>query len=414
MKINNEKINTVPVVSESVLNMYKIDGQDHVSYEHYLKSKELFESKIDNSEIETKNENSLLETKNEILKQPEDEIAVYIVKALENDNIEIQRIGASLLKTAPENQRENLYILVYKKIIDGLNNKDVHIQRIAMNMIQFVPENIQEQLREIILEKIIGVFNSHNVDEWRIMAKKINLAPRKEQDNLRSIVYRKIIDALNQNDLRIQRLAAVMVRYAPTNKQAELEDIVREKFELAKRNGMFKEIARSPLYLRSEGKSDSTFSREVFAKTGSDTTLLLGKQFKDNLIFRHIEEPCFSAWRKAYESHNKWSMAGFDYVPIESVYSFRYDHESKWVNVASGILDLNLEEWYAFSGNTFRDDLDKQKSKILTVLKDLNIDHGHPNDSNFCLRFHRDKDGSVDISKMPRIYLIDFDKAVKL
>src|SRR3989344_1292106 len=331
---------------------------------------------INISEIETKNENLLLETKNKILKQPENKIATYIVKALEDDNIEIQRIGASLVENAPKDQREDLYILVHKKVIDGLNNKDVHIQRIAMNMIQFVPENMQEQLKEITLEKIIEVFNSHNVDEWRVMAKKINLVPHREQDNLRDIVY--------------------------------------EKFELAKRNGMFKEIVRSSLYLKSERKSDSTFSREVFAKTGSDTTLLLGKQFKDNLILRHIEEPCFSAWRKAYESHNNWSMAGFDYVPIEPVYSFRYDHESKLVNVASGVLDINLEEWHAFSGNTFRDDLDKQKSKILAVLKDLNIDHGHPNDSNFCLRFHRDKDGSVDISKVPRIYLIDFDKAVKL
>src|SRR3989338_9026426 len=318
MEINIEKINTNPITAERILGMYKIDRQDHVSYEHYLKSKKLFESKINNSEIETKNENLLLETENKI--------ATYIVKALEDDNIEIQRIGASLVENAPKDQREDLYILVHKKVIDGLNNKDVHIQRIAMNMIQFVPE----------------------------------------------------------------------------------------KFELAKRNGMFKEIVRSSLYLKSERKSDSTFSREVFAKTGSDTTLLLGKQFKDNLILRHIEEPCFSAWRKAYESHNNWSMAGFDYVPIEPVYSFRYDHESKLVNVASGVLDINLEEWHAFSGNTFRDDLDKQKSKILAVLKDLNIDHGHPNDSNFCLRFHRDKDGSVDISKVPRIYLIDFDKAVKL
>src|SRR3989344_5457682 len=223
MEINIEKINTNPITAERILGMYKIDRQDHVSYEHYLKSKKLFESKINNSEIETKNENLLLETKNKILKQPENKIATYIVKALEDENIE--------------------------------------------------------------------VFNSHNVDEWRVMAKKINLVPHREQDNLRDIVYEKIVDALNKNDLRIQRLAAVMVRYAPTSKQTELEHIVREKFELAKRNGMFKEIVRSSLYLKSERKSDSTFSREVFAKTGSDTTLLLGKQFKDNLILRHIEEP---------------------------------------------------------------------------------------------------------------------------
>ncbi|KKQ07760.1 MAG: hypothetical protein US18_C0008G0001 [Parcubacteria group bacterium GW2011_GWB1_36_5] len=50
MKINNEKINTNPAIPEGVLNMYKIDGQEYVSYEHYLKSKKLFESKIDHSE----------------------------------------------------------------------------------------------------------------------------------------------------------------------------------------------------------------------------------------------------------------------------------------------------------------------------------------------------------------------------
>src|SRR3990167_1862552 len=175
MEINIEKINTNPITAERILGMYKIDRQDHVSYEHYLKSKKLFESKINNSEI--------------------------------------QRIGASLVENAPKDQREDLYILVHKKVIDGLNNKDVHIQRIAMNMIQFVPENMQEQLKEITLEKIIEVFNSHNVDEWRVMAKKINLVPHREQDNLRDIVYEKIVDALNKNDLRIQRLAAVMVRY---------------------------------------------------------------------------------------------------------------------------------------------------------------------------------------------------------
>jgi len=50
MEINIEKINTNPITAERILGMYKIDRQDHVSYEHYLKSKKLFESKIDHSE----------------------------------------------------------------------------------------------------------------------------------------------------------------------------------------------------------------------------------------------------------------------------------------------------------------------------------------------------------------------------
>ncbi|MFA6523974.1 MAG: hypothetical protein WC264_01025 [Candidatus Paceibacterota bacterium] len=413
MKINNEKINTDPVVPESVLNMYKIDGQENVYYEHYVKSKRLFESKIDHSEICKEDESLIIKTRNEILRQPKDQIIFYIIRALENSNIEIQRIGASLIKNVPKEQRKDLSILVYKKVIDDLNNKNIQIQRIAMNMIQFIPEDKQEQLREIVLEKIIDAFNSSNVDEWRIMAKKINFAPNREQDNLHEIVYGKVIDALNQDDLRIQRLAAVMVRYAPTTKQVELENLVKDKFELAKREGKSKEIIESPLYMKSEEGRNSTFSREIFSKTGSETTLLLGKQFRDNLIFRHIEESSFLAWKNAYESHINWLKAGFDYVPIEPMYSFHYDHNNKLVNVASGVLDINLEEWYAFSGNTFKNDLDKQKNKILDVLTGLSINHGHPNDSNFCLRFYRDKKGKVDINKIPKIYLIDFDKATK-
>lgn len=34
--------------------------------------------------------------------------------------------------------------------------------------------------------------------------------------------------------------------------------------------------------------------------------------------------------------------------------------------------------------------------------------------ANFCLRFYRDENGNVDINKIPRIYLVDFDKAVEV
>ena len=44
--MNNEKINTDPAIPDGVLNMYKIDGRENVSYEHYVKSKRLFESKM--------------------------------------------------------------------------------------------------------------------------------------------------------------------------------------------------------------------------------------------------------------------------------------------------------------------------------------------------------------------------------
>ena len=413
MKINYEKSNTDVNISERVLNLYKIYGYESVAYKDYLKSRKIFESKITNSEIKQENQNLLARTKDEILTQSKDKITFFIMRALENDNIEIQRIGASFVQNAPEDQREKLGRIVVEKIINGLNSQDIQMQRIAINMIQFAPHDEKDQLREVVLQKIINVFNSDDVGKWIIMAKKIKEAPEKARDSLHEVVYNKIIEALSSDDIRIQRFAATAVQYAPKNKQAELASMVKVKFELAKQQGKFNETVESSLYIKSDGSKNSIFSHEVFSKTGSETTLLLGKQFKNNLIIRHVEEPCFSAWRKAYESYENWTAAGFDYVPIEPIYSFRYDIKNGLINVSSGVLDLNLEEWYAFSGNTFKEELNKQKNKILDVLTGLSINHGHPNDSNFCLRFHRDKKGNVDINNPPKIYLIDFDKAIK-
>ena len=43
-----------------------------------------------------------------------------VIKALESSDIEIQRIGASLVQNAPEEERKKLGILVHRKVIDGL------------------------------------------------------------------------------------------------------------------------------------------------------------------------------------------------------------------------------------------------------------------------------------------------------
>jgi len=413
MKMNYEKNRIEDGIPEHILNLYKIYGYNDVSYESYLKSKEAFESKISNHEIHQEKQNLLIRTRNEILAQPEENVTNSIIKAIESENIEVQRIGISLAQNAPEGQRDVLSKMVFEKILDGLNNPDIQIQRIAMNMVQFAPGDKKEQLREIVLQKIMEVFNSTDIDKQRIMAKKIKEAPVQAQDNIREMVYEKVVEAFENEDIRIQRLAALMVQYTPMNKQAELVKLTNSKFESAKQQKRFNEIIETPLYPRKPNNGDSNFSREIFSKTGSETTLLTGKQFKNNIIVKHMEEPCFSAWKKLYESHEDWVKAGFDYVPIEPIYSFNFDTKDRSINVASGVLDINLEEWYVFSGNVFREELDKQKNKIIEVLSNLNISHGHANDANFCLRFCRDEDGNANLDKTPRIFLIDFDKAVQ-
>ncbi|MFA6353321.1 MAG: hypothetical protein WCW93_00055 [Candidatus Paceibacterota bacterium] len=407
---NPEKIKPI---SQEILNMYKIDGYEDIDYKKYLQSKSLLGSRAVVHEQSNDSQPSVLKTKNYILSQDAENITIYIMDALQNNDIEIQRMAASIINNAPEDQQRSLKEMTCKKIIEALNNPNIEIQRIAVNMIQFTPEDTRDGIKYLVLKRILDAFNSNDVGKQKIMAKKIDSAPIESQDNLREIVYQKILEALNQEDVRIQRLAATMVQYAPINKQGELKSIVKIKYESAKQQRKFNQIVEPPLYTKSENSNPSTFSHEKLSKTGSEITLLLGDQFKKNLIIRHFEEPCFLAWQKAYESYANWNKAGFDYIPIEPIHSFKYSEYTQLVNVASGVLDLNLDEWYSFSGDTFKEYLDVQKDKIINTLKELEITHGHANNANFCLRFYRNKNGSVDLDRIPRIYLIDFDKAVK-
>ncbi len=49
---------------------------------------------------------------------------------------------------------------------------------------------------------------------------------------------------------------------------------------------------------------------------------------------------------------------------------------------------------------------------IAEAITNLGFDHGHMHDGNFCLRFYRNEKGEPDFTRLPRLYLIDFDLAI--
>ena len=89
-----------------------------------------------------------------------------------------------------------------------------------------------------------------------------------------------------------------------------------------------------------------------------------------------------------------WKENGFDYVPIEPIQSYNLNKEG-FVDVYSGILDLNLEQWEKIT-RKFSPDLGEQKKKLLSILESKKIEHGHVHhDRNFCLRFFEIKMGML-------------------
>ena len=276
------------------------------------------------------------------------EKANILEEAFETENEEAQLECVKIISNIPENER-------MKFIRTGLSKNSVRIKRASIKMMEYAPKDLREKL---IRQGISG----ENPELWRNYLKVIHSVPEE-------------------------------------NKRKELLDMAKKKFGNT--------LVEPPLYDYSQ-VSKENFSRAEFEKSGSGTTLV-GGELKNKVIFRHITADAFLSWQKAYESYNMWREAGFDYVPIEPIVSFRMNKDGL-VDVASGVLDLSLKSWTGMSGN-FSRQLTTKASEILNVLTRANILHGHSHGDNFCLRFFRKENGNVDFNKMPRIYLIDFDRA---
>lgn len=322
-------------------------------------------------------------------------LSQIIKENLENPNVEIQKAYLALIWCLTPDQIKDFIEL-------GLASNNIEIQKIASTFIYTLgdsPEGINLQKR--VNEKLESGLTSPDIKTQKVAASFIWAADKSFQITLKNLLYKQIKQGLENTNPTIQKAYLEMLNLLA-------EDEKEEIFNLALQKGFGEELIKPALY---KGKKidNTTFSRQQFEKTGSATTLI-GGPLKDITIIRHITPEAFQTWQKLYENYNVWQETGFDYVPIEPIQSYKLS-ASNQVDVFSGVLDLSLEEW---EGKTkmFRSELEDQKNKILGVLQQLGIKHGHAHESNFCLRFFRKQDGTIDFTKTPRLYLIDFDQAV--
>ena len=457
-----EKKETLP----EYLQMYEISGQDPItehSFERYQKNKE------ENEEIIK----DLAEGRHtfDVRKIPEfsseKEKVEFIEHGLASGNPDVEENCAEMIKDVKDEKdknflREKLYKLIhnleeyhYVPLIDDVaedkqpalreevarlidvnlsGKKKPKIQRVFARIIPYASKEKQEALRKKAGLILSVAFASG--DDWQIK-ERLELLEYVPEDKLAHFIKmgfesenpmirfrclrhlenrvtepeeRRLIEEEVENFMNVgfasgekRRVeeSIAMNRFAPKESRKEF-------FEMAK-NKLGNSLVESPLYKKKE-VLDEHFSRQEFEKTGSGLTLL-GGELKDNTIIRHIEPEAFLSWQKLYEDHELWKNAGFDYVPIEPIQSFKVNKDDL-VDVYSGVLDLSYAWWTQISAGSFSDELQKDHDSILKVLKEQKVDHGHTHEQNFCLRFFRDENGNVDFNKKPRMYLIDFDQAV--
>ncbi len=269
-----------------------------------------------------------------------------------------------------------------------------------MQMVSFVALSQQWMLQEGFARIILNALDNPDIQVQYVAARMIFLVLYDKRPEL----AQKLVDIVSAHLKR----SSITDQWAIAQMFFMLSDALqRSFFESAKiKLGNF--LVEPPLYQGAPTITSNTFARAEFEKDGSTTTLL-GGPLKDKTIIRHIKPQAFLMWQKLYEDYALWAYAGFDYVPIEPIQSFRLNNNGL-VDVYSGVLDLNLSAWEAMTDD-FVPALKKDCENILKVLNKARVNHGHMHKGNFILRFFRDSSGNVDFTKKPRAYLIDFDAA---
>jgi hypothetical protein len=354
---------------------------------------------------------------------PEEERTELIRESLKSDNIAVNVEAAKMAWCVPGKEIEDLKLVISQKINDFLLSGNIKAEVSAVKMIRYAPEQsvlIRKALKKeeaMVRSEAVKMIQYAPEGERALLIKEIleteDIVVRTVQrEAMRMIQYvlserersELIRTALGNERIAVKAESAKMIQYASEGERAAL---VREAFA----EGVGSAVIQSSLYVKHPSISYSNLKRAKFDKTGSGITLI-GGSLKDKLIIRHINPKAFLAWQKIYENHTIWKENGFDYVPIEPIQSYKLN-EKGLVDVFSGVLDLSYHNWRKVSDGMFDDELTAQKIKILGVIKSSGIKHGHNvHDNNFVLRFFRDKDGNPDITKTPRLYLIDFDQAI--
>jgi hypothetical protein len=182
-----------------------------------------------------------------------------------------------------------------------------------------------------------------------------------------------------------------------------------KRFEDRFQRLMLNKNVQTLLFNRLYQNAPVNFHEHEFEKTGS-RTILLGGRLKRKLIKRIIRADSFEAWKYAYINID-WKEEGFDYVPVEPIQSVQRNKENpNLVEVKSGVLDINAECWEGYT-RLFVNEIRLDINKIKNILENEGVYHGHMNDKNFCLRFFRNSDGTINFTRKPRVYIIDFDAA---
>ena len=379
------------------LDMYRFPGQEKGIAERWYKKYQEAQEKFDRM-------------KSDIIKQALSDgdlyarlQSIYLTKGIDDETFRKEIITRALqdsdqdvrlqaINLATDIDDEVLQQQVKETIIQALQGGDWYVQRQAIDFAKGIDDKIlQQQIKETITQALQD-------SDWGVRLKAIELAIGIDDQVLQQQVKETITQALKDDNWYV-RLQAINLAKGIDDEvlQQQVKEITRNHFK------EYDVTSTEALYNNSK---DSRGFGGRLNKTGSETILIdtapgfEGKSFKGKIIIREIQIGPFLAWKKAYENHEAWKEAGYDYVPIEPILYFSVNKDMT-VRVYTGVLDKDVDSL----------GLDQDK-RLEETLEKIGVHHGHLKNKNVCTLFPRDAAGKIIIDgTMPRQYIIDFDMA---
>lgn len=353
----------------------------------------------------------------------------FIKKALSDPASPVQSAAINQLETLEERERLDIFSI-------GMSSKDPYVRRDTLEQVSLLPddnmrvviiefacEDSDETVRTAALDHVgtLPIEKRKHIIEQGLQSKNENVRAHAvaqvgtlNRDEWLQIVERGLTD-------RTKFVRNTAKRMLKTLSADECDVLVSKKLIDTKtlesrddRDELRKFVDSSDLY----GKDTAPFIKKAFTKTGSEITLidqvpfLDGVSLKERVIVRKINVLATKVWQTAYQAVDAWQVSGFDYIPIEPIVKLSPPKdESVYIDVYARVVPgPNAQDWKNKT-ELFAEQIQEQVQTILATLTSLDIEHGHPHLRNFVLHFYRDINGNVDLSQVPRVYLIDFDMA---
>lgn len=138
-------------------------------------------------------------------------------------------------------------------------------------------------------------------------------------------------------------------------------------------------------------------------------TYILPKDMEASV--RIMSTEAAAAWLLAFKNVEPWYEAGFNYIPVEPVQDIVPTDDPERVAALTTTLRGPSLETAMGVFSKHKDQLYDMKERIRTTLSEMCIRHGDLSVGNFVAVPYTKPSGRADLSRCPRLYVIDFEAA---